>query len=119
MVPPSKGCFYFDLDGRPVRVASIQLGITARGEAADALQCSEKRLQLGLRLSIDVLRDLDLRTTGLLLTPLAADDQLHGSAIEGYARTCEIKFRLLQRDRHAVPVQSCGCVLRAAGRRSL
>ena len=63
MVPPSKGCFYFDLDGRPARVASTQLGITARGEAADALQRSEKRLQLALRVSIDALWDLDLRTT--------------------------------------------------------
>ena len=136
----SKGRVYFDNQGRPIRIAGIQVDVTARREATDALQRSEQRLQLALRASSDGLWDFDLRTqqpyysprwlqmVGLPETPSPPDGQLwlslcHRDDVDrvretlsrilaGRQETYEFEFRLMHRDGHAVPVRSRGYVLR-------
>ncbi len=143
----SKGRVYFDDQGRPLRVAGIQVDVTARRVEADALQRSEQRLQLALRASSDGLWDFDLRTqqpyysprwlqmVGLPETPSPPDGELwlslcHRDDVDrvretfsrilaGRQENYELEFRLMHRDGQAVPVRSRGYVLRDADGQAL
>ena len=136
----SKGRFYFDDDGRPQRVAGIQVDVTARRALDDALRRSVERLQLVLRTSSEGPWDIDL-TTGMpycspgwlemlgldvALRPpdaefwlalchpedIARVRQAFAAALEGSSDTYEIELRMRHADGHCVPVQSRGIVVR-------
>ena len=136
----SKGCFYFDDQGRPQRVAGIQVDVTARRALDDALRRSVERLQLVLRTSSEGPWDIDL-TTGMpycsprwlemlgldvALRPpdaefwlalchpedIARVRQAFAAALEGRSDTYEIELRMRHADGHCVPVQSRGIVVR-------